>query len=91
MLALLVGALSSGRAEAASIPLSWASPPTPIDNLRPYGSSWYQLQGASCPTPTFCVAVDGDGSAFVSTEPGGGPDAWTLHALPIRARELDAV
>ena len=87
MLALLACAFSSGRAEAASVPLDWASTPTPLENLRPYGP-WYQLRGASCPTPTFCVAVDGEGSAFVSTDPGGGPEAWTLRRLPIRADDV---
>jgi hypothetical protein len=33
--------------------------------------------GISCPTIHLCVAVDDGGSAIVSTDPTGGPGAWT--------------
>lgn len=39
------------------------------------------LRGVSCPSTGLCVAVDGVGNALVSTDPTGGPAAWTItHA-----------
>jgi hypothetical protein len=39
------------------------------------------LRGVSCPSTGLCVAVDADGNALASTNPTGGPAAWTLtHA-----------
>jgi hypothetical protein len=36
------------------------------------------LNAVSCPTVSFCVAIDSFGNAFVSTDPGDGTSAWKL-------------
>jgi hypothetical protein len=45
-----------------------------------------RLSGVSCPSVSFCVAVDlgGDvfGDVFVSSDPAGGPAAWTRSSSP---------
>jgi WD40-like Beta Propeller Repeat len=44
------------------------------------------LDSVSCPTTTFCVAAgDDDGDVLVSTNPTGGPGAWT----PVLADKVD--
>lgn len=39
------------------------------------------LNGASCASPTLCVAVSGS-QVFVSTNPGGGASAWSETTVP---------
>src|SRR5487761_1214716 len=39
------------------------------------------LGGVSCPSASFCVAVDQDGSVLTSTDPSGGSSAWTESAV----------
>ncbi len=40
-----------------------------------------RLRGVSCPSISLCVAVDAAGNVLSSTNPAGGPTAWTLtHA-----------
>lgn len=55
----------AGRAKAAD-PFVWA-PAQKIDVDS--------LGGLSCPSPTLCVAVDNEGTALTTTDPGGG-GAW---------------
>lgn len=36
------------------------------------------LNGLSCPSSALCVAVDSDGNVVTSSDPTGGPAAWTV-------------
>lgn len=54
---------------AAASPLSW-SEPVPIEPGA-------VIRGISCPAVSFCVAVDNKGQAITSTDPTGGPGAWS--------------
>jgi hypothetical protein len=36
-----------------------------------------RLDAVSCPTPSSCVAVDATGHVVSTTDPTGGPSAWT--------------
>jgi hypothetical protein len=40
-----------------------------------------QVRGVSCPSPQLCVAVTFDGFIYVSTNPTGGADAWSVTDL----------
>jgi hypothetical protein len=68
---IVLACAASARAE----PLQWASEPVPIDNLRPGGGR--DITEVSCPSPSFCAAVDARGNALVSHDPEGGTDAWS--------------
>lgn len=46
------------------------------------GGTSTPLQAVSCPTTTFCAAVDAAGSVFTATNPSGGRSAWTQATLP---------
>jgi hypothetical protein len=48
------------------------------------------LDAISCPTAGLCVAVDGGGQVDTSTDPTGGPLAWTVTPIDSK-NELDAV
>lgn len=54
----------------------------PIDRSvlepSPYGGGPDLLRGVSCPTASFCVAVDSVGNALYSDNPTGGPGAWRM-------------
>jgi hypothetical protein len=52
-----------------------------VDQSADYGNGPPGPSGISCPTASLCVAVDGDGNAIVSTDPTGGPGAWTVHQI----------
>ncbi len=44
------------------------------------------LTAVSCPSPVLCVAVDDAGDRLMSSNPAGGPSAWSLaHAGPVPA------
>lgn len=47
------------------------------------GGTSTPLQDVSCPTTTFCAAVDAAGSVFTTTNPAGGRSAWTQATLPV--------
>ena len=36
----------------------------------------------SCPSASFCVTVDGGGQILTTSDPGGGPAAWTKRTIP---------
>jgi hypothetical protein len=55
--------------------LDWQAPHL-IYNNPPYTDKDFP-EGVSCPTPSFCAAVDEYGQAITSTDPGGGPGAWS--------------
>ncbi len=43
------------------------------------------VKGVSCPTPSACAAVDNNADVLVSTNPTGGPGAWSFkNVLPYR-------
>lgn|GEM_PF-6209509 len=44
----------------------------PVDALHP-------LTAVSCPTTSFCEAVDSQGNSVSSTDPTGGSSKWTVH------------
>jgi hypothetical protein len=39
------------------------------------------IENVSCPTMTLCVASASGGSLLVSTDPTGGPSAWSVNAV----------
>jgi hypothetical protein len=43
------------------------------------------IGGISCPTVSFCLAVDDAGNVVSSTDPAGGPSHWTLSAAGLGA------
>jgi hypothetical protein len=71
-LILLAPCLQPEAASAAS-PLSWSSPVLVDHQEQP---AW-GLNGVSCPSSSLCVAVDEAGNVFTSTNPTGGPSAWS--------------
>jgi hypothetical protein len=79
----------SGAVVVASIALRSGPAATPAP-ARPAGQ-WKSFQlpavgsslaAVSCPTVKFCVAVDDGGDWFVSTDPGGGTQAWKIQGGP---------
>lgn len=69
-----VGLGAAGSARAAD-PLLWGRPMF-MDPHAP-ASSPYGLDSVSCPTTSFCAAVDYTGYAFTSADPDGGARAWS--------------
>jgi len=54
------------------------------------GGGSVQITGVTCPTPTNCVAVDNNADVLTSTNPDGGPEAWTFENLvPFEAESGD--
>ncbi len=55
-------------------PSSWSTP-APFD----FGNHTYErtLENVSCPTASFCVAVDSQGYVMASSNPTGDASAWT--------------
>ena len=64
-------------------PLPTSTPPTPTPTPTSQ-SGWslshvddsHSLANVSCPSPTFCVAIDNVGNLLTSTNPDGSPPAW---------------
>lgn len=71
-LAVAIGAWAPD-ALAVTSPLSW-SEPVAIDPGA-------VIKAISCPSATFCVAVDNHGQALTSTDPTGGAGAWEATDL----------
>jgi hypothetical protein len=44
-------------------------------------SSRASLSGLSCPSPSFCLAVDGAGRAVTTTRPTAGASAWSTSTI----------
>jgi hypothetical protein len=80
-LALVVTSLSgSGVARArAATGFSWGAPQS-VGSLFSYGVP-ATLRDISCPTAQFCAAVDWNNDVISSTDPGGGPGAWTASLI----------
>jgi hypothetical protein len=56
----------------------WSEPTSGAWNSYTVNGAGGDLGSISCPTATFCVAAGNDaGDALVSTDPTGGPAAWT--------------
>jgi hypothetical protein len=68
-LAVLLGSLSGGGTAAAS---TWTA--TTLNA----GEIGAHLYGMSCPSPSLCVAVGGNGTIASSTAPLSGADAWSV-------------
>jgi hypothetical protein len=49
-----------------------------ITEPSPYGGGPGLLRGVSCPSVSFCVAVDSVGNAVYSSDPTGGAAAWGI-------------
>ncbi|MHB1883413.1 MAG: hypothetical protein ACYCVV_00040 [Acidimicrobiales bacterium] len=63
-------------ASAATSTLAWAAP-YGVDAVTQVTSS-NSLSSISCPTATFCAAVDNTGNVVTSADPTGGTSAWTV-------------
>jgi hypothetical protein len=83
-----------GAVVGASVALHDASVAKPIP--ASHAGTWKSFQlpsgedggsAISCPDDNECVAVDYAGNVFVSTDPGGGPEAWKVTSVePATAR-----
>lgn len=72
--------LSAAQAPAlAASSLSWSNSGT-INDQAPH-EEMANLAGVSCPTTSFCGAVDSLGNFLSSTNPTGGAAAWTTTNL----------
>ena len=74
-LALTLSLLSMGGAARAATLLEW-SPIPAFDLQPPYGLA-VDVASVSCPTASFCAAVDAKGEVLTSTDPTGDFPAWT--------------
>ena len=77
--------LVSGTApSAATTGMTWTAPEV-VDHVptvtSPYFVSGYMMIGLSCPAANVCVGVNSNGEVDTSTNPTGGPSAWTLTAI----------
>lgn len=83
VLALVAALVLVPPASAASSapPLEWATPAS-IDGA-PSSPDGDRLLDVSCPSTTFCAAVDGDGNVLIATAPATGP--WTRTAIAPRS------
>lgn len=76
--------LSPALAAAGPPGLQWSAPKQ-IDGTAPF-TSGFIIERVSCPTTTFCAAIDRGGNVMVSTNPGAGQ--WTIP-LPIGGGLVD--
>ena len=59
----------------AASPLTWAAP-VRVDHQPSFEGT--SLSSVSCPGSGLCVAVDNSGNVVTSSNPTGGPVAWTV-------------
>jgi hypothetical protein len=81
---LCVAVDTSGNAVTSTNPTGGASAwTTTAVDPEPSGGSpdANSIDAISCPTATLCVAGDFSGNLLTSTNPTGGPSAWTLAPL----------
>jgi hypothetical protein len=69
MLVTFLGLAFAPASAMAEPHLSWSAPTRIAD---------HPLRDVSCPSPSFCVAVDTVGDVVTSTDPEGGPAAWDV-------------
>jgi hypothetical protein len=79
MLGCVLAILAPAAAPALGQTLTWSAPGA-IDH-QPTNASGAQINGVSCPTSSFCVAVDKNGNILTSTNPTGGSNAWQTEAV----------
>ncbi|MGB8197292.1 MAG: hypothetical protein WCF25_09845, partial [Acidimicrobiales bacterium] len=46
------------------------------------------LTGISCPSSSFCAAVDSKGDVVTSSNPGGGASAWTISPIDVELGDI---
>ena len=51
----------------------------------------YSLTAVSCPSPWLCVALDSNGQIVTSTDPTGGPSAWTSFGVDQGSADFSAI
>jgi len=73
-----------------------ANPGLMISSTAPTTGAWkgvpagtgLPVTAVSCPSVTACAAVDNNSDVIVSTDPGGGPSAWSFtNVIPSREAE----
>jgi len=69
--------------DASTPPAAWtvARVDTSITEPSPYGGGPALLRGVSCPSVSFCVAVDSVGNVAYSGAPTGGAATWILNHI----------
>jgi Divergent InlB B-repeat domain len=77
LIVVLAGGVCAAAFAMERSPFEWGAPflVAPA-TLTPGIATGYRLNAVSCGTPSMCVAVDGEGHAFSTTNPAGGGDAW---------------
>jgi len=70
--------LVSPVALAGVSPITWAAPVL-VDHQPPFAGNG--INGVSCPTTSFCVAVDTAGNVLTSANPTGPATGWTASNL----------
>ena len=70
--------LVSPVALAGASPITWAAPVL-VDHQPPFAGNG--INGVSCPTTSFCVAVDSAGNVLTSANPTGPATGWTVSNL----------
>jgi hypothetical protein len=73
--------------DPATIPSSCVGP----DGQKAQCRGQAAISGVSCPTTSFCVAVDQAGNALVSRSPTAGPGGWRLQQADRTGAALDSV
>lgn len=61
----------------------------PLDTEAVEHETSFGFVDVSCPSASFCAAIDSIGNVFTSTDPTGGPEAWTKTELG--DSKLDAI
>jgi hypothetical protein len=80
-----LGAAAAAPAYAVTNPIVWGGP-TRIDHQKPWTVN--RIAAASCPSASFCAAVDGAGDVLTSGNPTGGAPAWAPAGV---SRDLVAI
>src|SRR5580704_3162607 len=95
VLALALTALSLVAAPAVTLAHEASSPPLwqlpQLADRSPPFASFDGLAAISCPSTSACVALSGTGHALSSTDPTGGPTAWTPTTIGTEHGSIRAV
>lgn len=87
VLAIVLWGAFGARTASAAGSLSWSAPALVDHELHP---AW-GLNGVSCPSASLCVALDEAGNVLTSTNPTGGPSAWSTPLAVDPGNTLDAI
>ena len=90
LLALLAGTGSFLVSAVLATAPAGASVPDPLTWASPVKVGTGYVNGVSCPSSTFCVAVTAGGAVLTSTDPTGGVAAWT-ETTGVDANDLTGV